>query len=120
MRYKNANYEWTPWNCSTERYGSEIETLLELSSVLSFWCVPKNEGWTDLDSRSYEGFVFDAKSRPSAPNPNPYPNPTPMAVVSAGLLCLVRLQVGSAGVDAELGKTLGWLGMLWLGKTQVD
>ena len=53
----------------------------------------------------YGGFVFEARNRPS--DPNPIPNPNPMPAVSAGMLCLARLQAGSAGVDAELGKIPG-------------
>ena len=54
----------------------------------------------------YGGFVLDACSRPSDQNPNP--NPKPMSTgSSAGRLYLVRLSVGSAGMVAELGKTLG-------------
>ena len=69
------------------------------SSSRLFPLSPPKRGGQTLIVGLYGGFVFDARSRPSDPNPNPMP------VVSAGMLCLVRLSVDSAGVDAELGKT---------------
>ena len=51
----------------------------------------------------FGGFGLDALSRSTDPNPNP--NRIPVA--SAGMLCLVRLLAGSAGVDADPGKILG-------------
>ena len=55
-----------------------------------------------------------ASSRPPGPNRTP--------VIITRMLCLVRLQVDSAGLHAVLGETLGWFGKLgWLrrGKTLI-